>query len=240
MANELLLVGTKIELKRASKTQKVDGEASVAYVSQILDRDEDGNIIAAMPISEGHIVPIEVGSVFQAYFYTSKGIFKGRCRIASRGKEQNIFVMTIQLVDELVRYQRREYYRLTCLIDAKVRILNVTEVLEYSKNFEMPEELSGEPEDCVIVDISGGGVRFISNRSYPRDGYVYLEFNTSSVSGEQEFKLMGRVVMSIKSEANNGKYDNRIQFKVNSKDKREEIVKFIFDEQRRLRQKERG
>ncbi len=104
----------------------------------------------------------------------------------------------------------------------------------------MPEELSGEPEDCVIVDISGGGVRFISNRSYPRDGYVYIEFNTSSVSGEQEFKLMGRVVMSIKSEANNGKYDNRIQFKVISKDKREEIVKFIFDEQRRLRQKERG
>ena len=51
---------------------------------------------------------------------------------------------------------------------------------------------------------------------------------------------MGRVVMSIKSEANNGKYDNRIQFKVISKDKREEIVKFILDEQRRLRQKERG
>lgn len=64
MTQELLLVGTKIELKRTSKIKKVDGEASVTYVSQILDNDKDGNIIAAMPISEGHIVPIEVGSVF--------------------------------------------------------------------------------------------------------------------------------------------------------------------------------
>lgn len=31
-----------------------------------------------------------------------------------------------------------------------------------------------------------------------------------------------------------------IQFKVISKEKREEIIKFIFNEQRRLRQKERG
>ena len=83
MTQELLLVGTKIELKRTSKIKKVDGEASVTYVSQILDNDKDGNIIAAMPISEGHIVPIEVGSVFQAYFYTSKGIYRGRCRISA-------------------------------------------------------------------------------------------------------------------------------------------------------------
>ena len=51
MTQELLLVGTKIELKRTSKIKKVDGEASVTYVSQILDNDKDGNIIAAMPIS---------------------------------------------------------------------------------------------------------------------------------------------------------------------------------------------
>lgn len=240
MTQELLLVGTKIELKRTSKIKKVDGEASVTYVSQILDNDKDGNIIAAMPISEGHIVPIEVGSVFQAYFYTSKGIYRGRCRISARGKESNIYVMSMQLIDDLVRYQRREYYRLACLIDAKVTPLNVGEVLEYSKEFMIPEELTGEPEECVIVDISGGGVRFISNKSYSKDGYVYIEFNTSTSSSDKKFGLMGRIVMSIKSEADNGKYDNRIQFKVISKEKREEIIKFIFNEQRRLRQKERG
>lgn len=240
MTRELLLVGTKIELKRTSKLKDADGEAGITYVSQILDKDEDGNIIAAMPISESHIVPVEVGSVFQAYFYTSKGIYRGRCRMSARGKEANIYIMTIQLIDDLVRYQRREYYRLTCLIDAKITPLTVKEVLEYSKEFEIPEELTGEAEDCVIVDISGGGIRFISNTRYERDGYIYVEFNTATSLGIKQFGLMGRIVMSIKSETDNCKYDNRMQFKVISKEKREEIIKFIFDEQRRLRQKERG
>ncbi len=240
MAHELLLVGTKIELRRSSKTETVDGEVAITYVSQILDVDDAGNIVAAMPISEGHIVPVEIGSVFQAYFYTSKGIFRSRCRITERGKERNIYIMTIEILDDLVRYQRREFYRLACLIDATVIPLNVTEVLTYSRDFEMPEPLAGEPEACVIVDISGGGVRFISSKSYEKNSYVYLKFETQTGTGNHDFELMGRVVMSIKSEADNGKYDNRVQFKVISKDKREEIIRFIFDEQRRMRQKERG
>ena len=36
---------------------------------------KDEKIVAAMPISEGHIVPIEPGSRMHAYFYTVKGIF---------------------------------------------------------------------------------------------------------------------------------------------------------------------
>ena len=35
MTQELLLVGTKIELKRTSKIKKVDDEASVTYVIMI-------------------------------------------------------------------------------------------------------------------------------------------------------------------------------------------------------------
>lgn len=67
--DRILSVGNKIELSKIKKNKDDD---AVTYVSQILDM-KDEKIVAAMPISEGHIVPIEPGSRMHAYFYTIKG-----------------------------------------------------------------------------------------------------------------------------------------------------------------------
>ena len=56
--DRILSVGNKIELSKIKKNKDDD---AVTYVSQILDM-KDEKIVAAMPISEGHIVPIEPGS----------------------------------------------------------------------------------------------------------------------------------------------------------------------------------
>ena len=53
--DRILSVGNKIELSKIKKNKDDD---AVTYVSQILDM-KDEKIVAAMPISEGHIVPIE-------------------------------------------------------------------------------------------------------------------------------------------------------------------------------------
>lgn len=55
--DRILSVGNKIELSKIKKNKDDD---AVTYVSQILDM-KDEKIVAAMPISEGHIVPIEPG-----------------------------------------------------------------------------------------------------------------------------------------------------------------------------------
>ena len=69
------------------------------YVSQILDMHKE-KITAAMPIYEGHIIPLEVGSVLETYFYTGKGIFKTECIIQTRGREENVHIMVLSLLDD--------------------------------------------------------------------------------------------------------------------------------------------
>lgn len=54
-----------------------------------------------MPISEGHIVPIEPGSRMHAYFYTVKGIFSCEILVTERGKEGNIYIMEVECTTEL-------------------------------------------------------------------------------------------------------------------------------------------
>ena len=241
MADDLLLLGTKIELRRSAGRILEEMDESPSYVSQVLDRDEEDNVMIAMPISEGHIIPLEVGSVLWAYFYTNKGIYRSRCKIISRGKEGNIFVAGITLLGELEKFQRREYYRLNCLIDVDVTVLNGQEVIQYSEKQEFDGELSGHKTQGVIVDISGGGLRFISDEKYEKNTYVFLTFKVPFLGGGiREFNILGRVVLSLNADNELSRYDNRVQFKVISKEVREDLIKFIFDEQRRMRKKERG
>jgi c-di-GMP-binding flagellar brake protein YcgR len=51
-------------------------------------------------------------------------------------------------------------------------------------------------------------------------------------------QLLGQVIQSFKSETNELRYDQRVQFREISRDVQDEIIKYIFEEQRKLRRKE--
>ena len=61
--------------------------------------------------------------------------------------EKNIFVLEVDFITELKRFQRREYYRL----DRSIDIL-------YQK--QTGKSVDGPQKKGVLVDLSGGGLRF--------------------------------------------------------------------------------
>jgi c-di-GMP-binding flagellar brake protein YcgR len=239
METELLEIGAKIELKstyielaEAEKNHKV-------YVSQILDRKDSDTFAGAMPIQEGHVIPLEVESVYDAYFYTQKGIFQSQIKILSRGKERNIHTMDFCLLAPLVKFQRRQFYRLDCSIPLEIAVLRDDEVKQYCDLGIEPEQLNEYYIDAVIKDISGGGLRVITEQdfSFERDMNVFLRFPLPFSTGMEWFFVMGKII-SIEKEKTY--FDMRVVFEHIPNESREKIVKYIFEEQRRLRQKERG
>jgi c-di-GMP-binding flagellar brake protein YcgR len=239
METELLEIGAKIELKskyiglaEAEKEHKV-------YVSQILDIKDSETIVAAMPIQEGHVIPLEVGTILDAYFYTQKGIFQAQINVLSRGKERNIHIMEISLETPLTKFQRRQFYRLDCSIPLEIAILQDEEIKKYFDSGIEPEQLDEYYVDAVIKDISGGGLRVISEQDYSfqNEMNVFLRFPLPFSTGMEWFFVMGKIINIEKKKTY---FDVRIVFEHISNESREKIVKYIFEEQRRLRQKERG
>ena len=161
--DRILSVGNKIELSKIKKNKDDD---AVTYVSQILDM-KDEKIVAAMPISEGHIVPIEPGSRMHAYFYTVKGIFSCEILVTERGKEGNIYIMEVECTTELKKFQRRQFYRLPCTIEGYFRKLTDTELLRFQHDNIVPEDTQ-DVDKGIIVDISGGGLRIMTEKPLER------------------------------------------------------------------------
>lgn len=239
MAN-LLKAGDKIELSRSNgRGNAQEGEHTV-YVSQVLDLRKDGTVVAAMPISEGHIVPIELGARLEAYFYTSQGIYKALSVITERGKEGNVYYCELELTGKLEKFQRREYYRLPSIINADIIPIKGEDVMDYSEHHKIPDKSYDNMQSGIIVDISGGGVRIMSDRKFNKNDYVFLRFSIEMNIGVKEMELMGMVVLSVESVNRSNYYDSRIEFMEITPEQREHIVKYIFEQQRKIQKRERG
>lgn len=236
---EQLVVGGKVELFKKSRRIKENEESKEMLVSQIMDINDE-TVICTMPSRQGKMIVLEVGTLIEAFFYTGNYIYKSDCTVKSRGKEGNIFTVELRPETALVKFQRREFYRLKCTIDADIipltdeerKIFDITGKLP--ANFVMPEDKG------IIVDISGGGLRLFSKKQYDADSIVNVSFPIQVGDRSRHMKLMAKVIMSMRNQNSDSVYDSRLQFVNMQKEDTEDIVKYVFAQQRMICQKERG
>lgn len=93
---------------------------------------------------------------------------------------------------------------------------------------------------CTIVDISGGGIRAFSKRQLEKNELVYVKFTLNFNSGDKETDVLAKVVDSQKNSKDETMFDSRLQFINISEADREEIVKYVFEQQRNMLKKELG
>ncbi len=89
------------------------------------------------------------------------------------------------------------------------------------------------------MDISGGGLRFLSTHPYEPGSLIYISYNLLVAGKMKEYELVGKVLSSNKMENRNGSDEHRVQYVDIDVDVREEIIKYIFEEERKHRKRER-
>lgn len=227
---------TKVEGTRGGKADEKNVLKKKVYVSKVCDIIDDTRIKVAMPIEGGHIVAVSLNTKLDACFYTAKGLYHGRVLVVERMKEDNIYMMVVELQYELEKFQRRQYYRLSCTMDLQFRIMEDEEIENFYKNKKLPDERELKLlHDGVALDFSGGGVRFVADEKYNKDDLLLVRLVISYESTHKVYVLVGKVIAT--SEAKNGrkKYESRVEFLDVSRKVREEIIKYIFFEERKQR-----
>ncbi|MDD3660025.1 MAG: PilZ domain-containing protein, partial [Lachnospiraceae bacterium] len=88
--------------------------------------------------------------------------------------------------------------------------------------------------------ISGGGIRFVSEKLYEADSMVLCNFMVPINDKPKQYSIIGLVLQIRIIEERQGLYEHRIQYIGMGRDEREEIIKFIFEEERKNRKREKG
>lgn len=243
-----LSIGNKINLLRVKDSAGVRTQPK-QYVSQLLDIDSINKVAKiAMPIENKMIVPLEIGDIYRVIVYTPNGLFQCMSRIIKRYKEGSLRMLDIQLMGNLEKYQRRQYFRLVCDLVIEHRA-ETDEEVKLRDRINMNEfESDEEREKCLeeydtlefewfmgdAVDISGGGIRFKCKTEYTPEAVIVLRIPVIKDYNDSVIPIQARIIRSTKDTVMAGSgYDIRAEF-INIDNRiREKIVRYIFDEQRR-------
>ncbi|MBE5909775.1 flagellar brake protein [Pseudobutyrivibrio sp.] len=243
--------GTPIEFSMANTTYNADGKAEEnadgeksVYISSVFGVTKNKEVIFHIPTRQGHVVTIPMEVPFDVVFNTRQGMFQLSGEIIKRGRLENFPVYVFEPKGELSKVQRRDYYRFKCLFPIKV--LPVPEDVALLPNMELVESdlekygnTYGEPVEGTVVDISGGGAKFKAKKDIATERYMYCSFVLSTTNTN---KIINVIARRVKTEYIDDLklFEHRIEFLFKESEDRETIIKYIFDEERRIRKKEQG
>lgn len=233
MLSKYVFPGDKLELQSVNRALK-EGEEKKVYTTRVYDVLSDDRLEIIMPMEKTKLILLPIDGEYDVCFYTSQGLYQCFSRIIDRYKSNNVYVLVLELTSNLRKHQRRNYYRYSCVLDMKMRELKTEEVQAVEANQVVL--VPGLPlRRSLIVDISGGGIRFISDHEYEEGSMVYCTYQLVNNEKSKEYEVVGKI-LSARPVANRpGEYEHRVQYVNLGNDEREEIIKFIFEEERRLR-----
>lgn len=241
MITKFIQEGCKVELQALEKSRTLGADApQKIYGTKIYEIVTEDTLEVLMPMEQGKLILLPVEQEFDAVFYAQNSLYQCVVRVIDRYKSNNVYILLLELQSNLRKYQRREYYRFSCVLEMDSRNLEEQELEELEK---VGSELSlnlkpGLPlRRSVIVDISGGGLRFVSTEMYDVDSFIFCTY-TLIINGEKKkYDIVGRVLAVKEMENRKGNYEHRVQYHNMSSDTREEIIRYIFEEERKSRRK---
>ena len=142
------------------------------------------------------------------------------------------------MLGELAKVQRREYYRYKCLMDARLRVVSDNEYdTGIPDNISVPEEeLDWDP--VKILDVSGGGAKIVARNHLDKNEVVKLMFTAGILEEKLNFNLFARILSSTQMQNKAGLYEQRLEFLKTTQEDKDDIVRFIFENERMARAKE--
>lgn len=247
MVQKILSLGDRIELKKPVNVSEKENESKEAvekakrvkpFVSQIYDILDGDQLKIAMPIVEGRVIPLPLHARFDACFFTSGGLYQAKVVITDRYKEDGLHILVVDITSELKKYQRRQYFRLEYTMDVTYKPITEEQIMVAVSDPEGLEEILAEDvEKGIALDISGGGMRFTSAQELEKDSSIIVMVNIGVVE-QNEACFIANVISSSKIQNRDRIFEHRVEFKNMKNAVRENLIKFIFETERRLRKKD--
>ncbi len=236
-----LTIGATVDIRlmQSIKNDHTDQE-SETYRTDLFSVCSDTEIEVGVPFEKGKPVMLQDGLRYELVFLTDKGMFKGIGKVSGRYKREGFPLYKITIPKEIVKFQRREFFRISCMIPVIYSVLeeeeaeldDMEEIIE-STVHPSPETVRGMG---TILDISGGGIRFSSKTDLSGYKFVLLQFNLEHDNQIEKLELVA-MLMASELPAGGDKYINRVRILYKNSDFQEKIVRYIFEEERRMRRK---
>lgn len=211
-------------LPEGSKLEIIDhlrGGERHTYYSVIANIVNASTFDVAAPLEKGVVMPLEKGKEYECIFITIYGLFRCNIVLLERYVEANLHFLRMKVTTQIVKYQRREFYRLDIIFD-----------------FRYQNQLTQKWKEATTLDISGNGIRCIANEELTKGTRVLCELKLEIDKKIYTVSNLAEVIDSTVINLVEKRYETRWVFVDIPMNQQDIIIKYIYDEQRRRRKKE--
>ncbi|MGA1861489.1 flagellar brake protein [Deferribacter thermophilus] len=209
-----------IESNTKVLVEVLSGEFIGKYDSRIEAIDND-YIYISLPTKNAIPAPLKPETKIEVSFVTDKGRFSFISEVIERVRD-NIIMLKIKKPNHLNRKELRKYFR----VETHLKI--IVYKIKYNENSNTPDMLK-ICKESIVKDISGGGVRILTDLELNVDDIVELDF-AGTIDHIKE--VFGKVVR--RNELQN-KLEAGIEFISIRENDRDKIIQYVFKRQIELK-----
>lgn len=219
-----LNTGTKLEIEAFdSNGDKVEP----TYISEIEWIDGDNTAVIAAPILGGNVIPLPVDTVVNVFFVgMERGIYnryKFNAVVRDRNISNNLYVLMIEKLGRIERVQRRRYFRLDCYAEVRYKVV---------ESLNVDNKDSSNFKKTLAKNLSGGGICMKADDRIKPGSIVVCEI---SFDKNRKIGFYGKVVrFEDTGREYRYRYEVGIAYMAIDERDRETIIRYIFNEQRKL------
>lgn len=229
MLKNIITLGDKITIIQQGKSSDDEME----YESHVLELkgEDELHIELTTELLEG--VPVRNDEVYKLCIYTNRGIYLCDGRLSDTYEEEDKKIGIFHLSDSQEKTQRREYYRLVKTMEIRYRLYEQQDPLEESETTLIWNR-------GILTDISGGGARFYCKEKLEVGSEIYLKLRIRTAKGTQIMELGSNVIHVAPMENKVSQYEIRVEFSKITVNQREDIIRYVFEEERKQLRREKG
>ena len=237
MLTKLIEPGCKVEMQLISRKLTAAEEKKV-YISKVFDVLSEDRMEILMPMEKTRLILLPVDGEIDITFYAGEYLYQCFTRVVDRYKKDNMYILLMEATSNLRKVQRREYYRFSCALEMCSRLLVEEEIkaVEEHRNYYLTPGLP--LKRSLIVDISGGGLRFMSDHRYETGSLIYCSYYLIVGGRTKQCETIGKILSVRELENKKGTFEHRVRYVDMGEGEREEIIRYIFEEERKNRKKE--
>lgn len=227
---KIFKVGDKIEIVRIDR--RTWEEKDVQYISKIADiKDEYFYIFT--PIKEGVYVTFYIDEILRVYKVSSDGVWVFDGVVEERFKEPE-YMIKVKQISDVRKIQRRMFFRLPINLDIFVKLLNSGLMSRENTPEEAADDFSeGKIVKALTKDISGGGVCFITQEEFEIGDLILTKIPIE----QEELILKAQILRKERVPHPTYRFMYGCKFVEARQNEIDKIVRFIFAQQQKMRQK---
>ena len=122
MISNFIEPGNKIEIQMVDPQNGQSNEKPKTYISQIQDVLSENQLELVMPMEKTKLILLPMDKEYNLVIYSGNNLFQCLARIIDRYKSNNVYTLVVEMTSNLRKYQRREYYRFSCVLEMNSQI----------------------------------------------------------------------------------------------------------------------